>query len=169
VKSTRPVLLLVGLALCALTLGACGHDIGDDCRSSADCDPNGTRACDLSQPGGYCTIVGCDEKSCPSDSWCIRYFPEQYLTATCTPAPLDATGPFDEGCNADELCLASERSATGGFCAKRSTETRQCAKNCSDGSDCRSGYLCRKSGEDGAVLLSTNPATPVITFCAPPP
>jgi hypothetical protein len=167
VTSTRTALLLAGLALAALSLSACGHDIGDDCRSSADCDPNGTRACDLSQPGGYCTIVGCDEHACPSGSWCIRYFPEMYLTKECTPAPLDATGPFDEGCNADELCLASERSQSGGFCAKRSSEQRQCAINCSDASDCRGGYQCRKTGSGGAVLLSTNPTATMVNFCAP--
>jgi hypothetical protein len=167
VKSTRH-LLLVGLALAVLSLSACGHDIGDDCRSSADCDPNGTRACDVSQPGGYCTIIGCDEKTCPADSWCIRYFPEKYLTMECPPAPLDGKGPFDEHCNADEVCLPSERSSMGGFCAKRSSEQRECAKNCSDSSDCRGGYQCRKTGTGGAVLLSTNVSL-VANFCAPLP
>ena len=34
--------------------------MGDSCQTSTDCDPNGNRVCDLSQPGGYCTILGCD-------------------------------------------------------------------------------------------------------------
>ena len=58
VKAIGPVAL--GLAM--LLASACGRDIGDECQTSVDCDPNGTRACDLSQPGGYCTVLGCDEQ-----------------------------------------------------------------------------------------------------------
>ena len=47
---TRTWFALLWLALCAV---GCGHDIGDECQTSIDCDPNGTRSCDLSQPGGY--------------------------------------------------------------------------------------------------------------------
>ena len=63
----------------ALGGGACSHDIGDGCQTSVDCDPSGTRSCDLSQPGGYCTINGCDETTCPSGATCVRYFPEALL------------------------------------------------------------------------------------------
>jgi hypothetical protein len=171
VKSNRyapPKASLLLIALAALTLGACGHDIGDNCLSSADCDPNGTRACDLSQPGGYCTIVGCDETTCPSNSACIRYFPQKFLTKPCTP------GLNGEGCDADEVCLDPDPTAPNnpgdgmGLCAKRTSEQRQCAKTCSNNSDCRGGYQCRKSGTGGALLLSTNP-TATTSFCSPLP
>jgi hypothetical protein len=158
---------LAGLALfAALFASACGHDIGDDCRSSADCDPNGGRSCDLSQPGGYCTIVGCSAKSCPEDSACIRYFPEQYLgDVSCDPAceDLDCDGGQRQNlCLADELCLDS------GKCAKRTFEQRQCAKVCEGNDDCRGGYECRMAGTGGSMLLSTNLAAQV-RFCSPIP
>ena len=154
------------LALVMIVAVGCGHDIGDNCLSSADCDPNGTRACDLSQPGGYCTIVGCDEKTCPSDSACIRYFPEKFLDMSmpCNPACEDFDCPEgrQDVCTADEICLDS------GLCAKRASELRQCAKTCSDNGDCRGGYICRKTGTGGSMLLSTNP-TAMTSFCSPAP
>lgn len=82
VKSTRAVLLA---ALLALGAGACSHNIGDSCQTSVDCDPSGTRSCDLSQPGGYCTINGCDETTCPSGATCVRYFPVALLELTTSP------------------------------------------------------------------------------------
>ena len=127
----------IGLALlAALALApGCTRDIGDDCQTSVDCDPNGTRACDLSQPGGYCTIQGCNETSCPSGSACIRLFPVMFLDpgkvcdsdcedlvcrtgpcgetdpATCLPVCPDKCLATPNGinllnaCAADELCL----------------------------------------------------------------
>ena len=154
----RGVLLVA--ASIALLVSACGHDIGDSCMTAADCDPNGTRTCDLSQPGGYCTMAGCDEKSCPSGSVCIRYFPENLLDKTktcnveCEDVGVDDAGVSEAGagdgsadagvcphgptndCAADELCLNS------GVCAKRSFESHSCAYTCGGNSDCRGGYDC---------------------------
>jgi hypothetical protein len=166
VNPTRIVIASVALALAAAVAG-CGHDIGDECRTSADCDPNGSRACDLSQPGGYCTISGCDESSCPDGSRCIRYFPEQYLTNECDPACEDLCDSNDDGmvdntCAADELCLNS------GVCARRSFEQRACAKACGSPDDCRGGYECRQAGTRGSMLLSTDPKA-TTGFCAPMP
>jgi hypothetical protein len=161
---------LVVVAALALVAGACSHEIGDSCKTAADCDPNGTRVCDLSQPGGYCTQVGCDEKSCPSDSVCIRYFPENLLAEaqTCVALCEDvgqtgvATDKCPKGrtddCASDELCLDSGR------CVKRSFETRSCARTCGGDGDCRGGYACRDSGETGMMLLSTSMSAKV---CAP--
>jgi hypothetical protein len=172
--ATAP-LLAVALLACALASAGCGHDIGDECRTSADCDPNGTRACDLSQPGGYCTIVGCDEQSCPEDSACIRYFPEKYLASMpmCSPTCEDvckvekivngeAVLVLDDVCTADEVCLNSGR------CARRSFEQRSCAKTCGGNDDCRGGYECRQAGTLGSMLLSVDPNAKT-GFCAPAP
>src|SRR5206468_3062532 len=102
VNAIRIALLAGLLGAVALIATACGRDIGDDCQTSVDCDPNGNRACDLSQPGGYCTVQGCNETSCPSSASCIRFFPAQYLSQmcnvacnpTCTPcAPGDPSCP----------------------------------------------------------------------------
>jgi hypothetical protein len=171
-----PRALVPGLALAlALLGGACGHDIGDSCKTSVDCDPNGTRACDLSQPEGYCTIAGCDETSCPSSSICIRVFPTDLLP---TPTPMtmcdtaceDADCPGGHRsnlCAADEICVSSGvSSGTSGVCAKQAYERRYCAHSCSSDSDCRAGYTCRATGENGSMLLHPNPLVSS-KFCAP--
>jgi hypothetical protein len=176
-----------GLALAVLAGGACKRQIGDDCKTAADCDPSGTRACDLSQPGGYCTIQGCDETSCPSEATCIRYFPTQFLTKPCNPFCEDRACPADDGgvaqdggtddggaddggagattvirndCAADEICLDS------GLCAPMATEKRYCVKVCSSNGDCRSGYECRLAGREGSMVLSSN-INATTAFCAP--
>ena len=176
----------------ALVGGACSHDIGDGCQTSVDCDPSGTRSCDLSQPGGYCTINGCDETTCPSGATCVRYFPAALLdletnppAVHCNPACEDVDCAIDAGaadagskdgggkdagaisgrrddCTADEVCLDE------GICAKRSYEQRECAKVCSSNSDCRNHYVCRETGELGSMPLSANPLA-TTKFCAPDP
>ena len=90
--SKRAVTTMVLALTAAAGLSSCGKKIGDDCQTAADCDPNGSRICDLSQPGGYCTILGCDETTCPSEAACIRYFPVQFLTKPCNPYCEDRQG-----------------------------------------------------------------------------
>lgn len=187
---------MLGSFALALAAAACGHGIGDDCKTSTDCDPNGTRSCDLSQPGGYCTIVGCNETSCPSDSTCIRYFPQQFLSKACDPTCEDVAcdagvpyvgkddagatdaelaGEIDAGngqvivddCDPDEVCVEVNNDPhRGGLCSPRTYEQRQCAKSCSGNNDCRAGYACRPSGTQGNLVLATNPEA-FTQFCAP--
>jgi hypothetical protein len=172
---SRVVVVVVAAASIALFVSACGHDIGDSCKTAADCDPNGTRTCDLSQPGGYCTMAGCDDKSCPSGAVCIRYFPENSIQMndakkTCNVDCEDiggddaGVGSVDAGadggvcpqgptndCAADELCLNS------GVCAKRSFETHACAYTCGGNGDCRGGYDCwpvASTGISEATMMS---------------
>jgi hypothetical protein len=78
--------------LAALAGAGCGKQIGDNCQTASDCNPNGGRICDLSQPGGYCTVLGCDETTCPSEATCIRYFPSAFLTKPCNPYCEDRQG-----------------------------------------------------------------------------
>jgi hypothetical protein len=78
--------LAAGVAFTLLLGAGCGHNIGDGCSINTDCSPNNDRTCDMSQPGGYCTIEGCDQTSCPSDSACVRFFPEKFLSEPCNPA-----------------------------------------------------------------------------------
>jgi hypothetical protein len=144
----------LGLA-CALVLSAgCGKKIGDECRIAFDCqEEDELRTCDISQPGGYCTVDGCDERSCPSEAVCIRFFPRRFLEKPCG-------APAAPVCAPDELCLPD------GVCAPRSTERRYCALACEDSGDCRDGYECRQAGRDGALALTRDPAA-VVRFCAP--
>jgi hypothetical protein len=163
--NTPPVpKFVLPLVLLALLSPACGKEIGDPCTTNVDCQQDGTRDCDLSQPGGYCTMNGCDEKSCPSEAVCIRVFPYEAPGATCT---------VDSDCTSDGLCLPE------GFCVPRASERRYCERNCSSNSDCRSGYVCREAGIEGkpsdtstygtiALVANANQST-VVRFCAPAP
>ncbi len=148
-------LLLTAFGLLALAPAACGRRVGDACKYNTECNEATTeRTCDLSQPGGYCTIEGCDEKSCPSKSVCIRFFPRLFLTKPCNPASLPA-------CQPDELCLPS------GLCAPRASERRYCALGCSTNNDCRGGYECRLAGTLGTVALVVGDPDQAVRFCAP--
>ncbi|HEY8926427.1 MAG TPA: hypothetical protein VIU64_18725 [Polyangia bacterium] len=161
--------LLVGLAS---GVAGCGHKIGDACTNSADCDPSGgNRTCDLSQPGGYCIVEGCDARSCPDDSVCMRFFPEQPLldpakacdpTATCS-------GPMSGiCCDVDEECLPDVKNPGQAACARTSLEKRACVQSCGGDGDCRGGYVCRASGTCGTLALTLDPAA-IPKFCAPMP
>src|SRR5450432_4236944 len=107
VKRTRCVVVLLAVLLPVVVAGACSHEIGDECKTSVDCDPNGTRSCDLSQPNGYCTIAGCDQSSCPSSSACIRTFPTEFLM-TSTDDPADDCDPACGGTDCPHHCLSDE-------------------------------------------------------------
>src|SRR4051812_30050496 len=58
-------------------LGACAPALGDGCHTDTECSATGDRFCDRSQPGGYCTIVNCEPKSCGGEGVCVRFKPEQ--------------------------------------------------------------------------------------------
>jgi hypothetical protein len=163
VTDTPPVSRLVGpLLLLALLVPACGKEIGDSCNTNVDCAQDGTRDCDLSQPGGYCTVNGCDEKSCPSEAVCIRVFPYEAPGAACTQ---------DADCGSAGLCLPD------GFCVPRASERRYCERKCGSNGDCRGGYVCREAGIEGqpanqstygSIALVANPdQSPAVKFCAP--
>src|SRR5262245_58444315 len=154
--------LLLVLAVAAASGAGCRREIGDECTTAADCNPNGSRSCDSSQPGGYCTIQGCDERSCPEEAACIRYFPAQFLTRACEPGATPDRCPLEPEicCAADEICLNT------GMCAPLSTELRYCVKTCSSVDDCRGGYECRLAGTRGSMAL-TSSVDAIVHFCAP--
>ena len=170
VADTPPVpRLRLALALLALLAPACGKEIGDTCATNVDCAQDGTRDCDLSQPGGYCTVNGCDEKSCPSEAVCIRIFPYESPGAPCG---------NDSECTSTELCLPD---LPNGYCVPRASERRYCERTCGSNGDCRGGYLCREAAIEvegnlptqstyGSLALVANANTStVVKFCAPNP
>jgi len=130
----------------ALGAAACGKQIGDGCQTATDCSPNGGRICDLAQPGGYCTILGCDETTCPSEATCIRFFPSQFLTRPCNPycedrppgvSTGDAGAVLDAGVTTPPLCPAAypqDASVTSAICPNGPTN------------DCSSDEICLDSG-----------------------
>lgn len=75
--------------VCALlAIAACAPSIGDSCGGSRDCSTTGDRVCDLAQPGGYCTILGCDPDTCPGSSLCVewRFEPGRLAETWCMAA-----------------------------------------------------------------------------------
>ena len=152
-------------------LSACGKKIGDECKQNVDCDPLGTRFCDVSSPHGYCTVEGCENDSCPSESLCVRFY-TQNRSAPCTFLPDLPNSRSD--CRADERCVCDE-SVEGAcvgdaHCAPEASERRWCMKKCSDDSKCRgTDYECRSTGTLGALPVPTlgNPDGTDGRFCAP--
>lgn len=65
---------------CVLALllwsAACAPQLGDDCQTSADCSINNDRECDISQPGGYCTIRNCEANGCGEEGRCVMFDPD---------------------------------------------------------------------------------------------
>jgi hypothetical protein len=165
----RPVLAAV--VLLAAASAGCGHNVGDNCRTNVDCSPAGDRFCDTSAPNGYCTIDSCDQTSCPDEAVCIRFL-TPVLNRPCT---FDAAHPNSQSdCNAGERCVCDATTASGctnglAHCAPEASERRWCQYKCSDDSDCRVGYQCRRTGTLGAepVPTTANPAGAPAMFCAP--
>ncbi|MSP61974.1 MAG: hypothetical protein EXR72_16910 [Myxococcales bacterium] len=119
--------------LLALAAG-CSRKVGDPCVTNTDCSSLGDRFCDVSAPGGYCTVEGCDvitvgdefKDTCPEDAVCVRFFQQigrgvadgpgvqdrlcnpTTVFTLCAPAP-GGTGKLPEGCCApNERCLCDE-------------------------------------------------------------
>lgn len=153
-------LVRAGLVVGSIMVGlACGREIGDDCETNVQCSTRGNRQCDLSQPGGYCTVIGCDNISCPDESLCVRFFPPQSLRMDrrCDPATEVATPQ----CNPREICIEE------GFCIEPRLEQRYCMKSCTGDHECRGEYQCRRTGEGGAELLPNSDGTSQMSrgFC----
>ena len=131
----RPFIYLISLT-CLLGSAACGEEIGDECSLSSDCSPQGDRVCDVSSPGGYCTIIGCNYDTCPDEAVCVRFFSVETTNLPCDPQTEDRMGGTND-CTADELCTLQ------GSCVPRLAEVRFCMKSCSSSDDCRDDYECR--------------------------
>lgn len=95
--------LALGLVL-GLMLSACGKKIGDGCSSSIDCSPNGDRLCDFTQPGGYCSIQGCDAETCPDGALCVEWRgePSRTLETWC-----NSDCGRDQDCRTGYVCLVA--------------------------------------------------------------
>jgi hypothetical protein len=129
----RPYQAYLLCALLAVTAG-CKPKVGDDCRISADCSAAADRLCDITAPGGYCTVFNCEPNSCPEDeSLCVQFGARRSPIAVCedknSPSPYART-----------FCMAT----------------------CDSDSDCRSDYVCQDVSKDndwGAVLIDRGRGT----------
>jgi hypothetical protein len=94
-------------------LAGCSPKIGDSCTVSTDCSATGDRLCDITEPGGYCTIFNCEPDGCPDDAECINFGTQ--LSAV-------------QGCSASQDNSPYQRSF--------------CMASCKSDGDCRGGYNC---------------------------
>jgi hypothetical protein len=102
----------LGILALLLALAGCQPHIGDKCVLSTDCSINGTRQCDTSQPGGYCTQFSCGTNSCPDNAACTLF---------------EGAVP---GCAYNDYNSPSR------------TARSLCLKTCGSDGDCRDGYVC---------------------------
>ncbi|MBL8636012.1 MAG: hypothetical protein JNM40_22485 [Myxococcales bacterium] len=179
----RGLSALAGLCLGILLSSGCSRSIGDGCANNTECSALGDRYCDTASPGGYCTVEGCDQLSCPDDALCVRFFSLQKGRASCDATRQvrsdcsggsDCCKPGDLGCcKLGERCLCDEEGCTSGFCASEASERRYCMKPCDGNDDCRDGYQCVTTGASGAIAVTYRDSSGSIIseqarYCAPP-
>jgi len=148
-KSVGQITKFIGiLGLIAITpLSACTSKVGDSCSSNQDCSPTGALICDLSKPGGYCTVQGCNQRDCPDDGICVSFYPIDFLSTSCDPSRednIDDLSISEDRCAPYEICLGDGR------CASKLSASRFCMQQCENDDNCRDDYLCRDTGKDGA-------------------
>jgi hypothetical protein len=181
--SKTPTISVAVLLLCGVLAG-CSRTIGDACVQNVDCSLAGDRFCDIASPGGYCTIEGCDWNTCPDGAACVRFFNLLRGAPACEPSGTGARCQPNEQClcekwNAD--ARACDRSCEDpkadpatckrhdSYCASETSERRWCMRRCDDDGDCRDGYGCYTTGENGALTVPRLGVSTVdeIRFCAP--
>jgi hypothetical protein len=163
-------LALSGALLLCVVAGGCGRKIGDPCLVSTDCSWRGERSCDLSHrvtndgvpnPAGKgeCIIDGCTSTNCPREGVCVKIYPSQFLSVACDPVREDVAVEGDtdgcsdgvcaprDDCDAHEVCLRE------GVCADAVTSRTSCRKECKRDSQCRKGYHCESTGQNGVYRL----------------
>lgn len=123
------------LLLALVALSGCQPEIGDSCDVDSDCSQSGERICDSTQPGGYCTIFGCDPSSCPEDeSVCVAFGNTPSVVSGCESS--NGVSPYVRN-----------------FCMKK----------CSGNGDCRTGYVCWDMSLEGnpwgADVITNDPPT----------
>jgi hypothetical protein len=73
-RALRAALSITAVVVVCNLVVACGRGIGDACETSLRCSASATRLCDMTQPGGYCTLGGCQPGGCPSESVCVTFW-----------------------------------------------------------------------------------------------
>ena len=145
--TVRSLVLRAALGFAALAFAAgCSPEIGDECTVSTDCSATGDRLCDITEPGGYCTVFNCEPDACPDDAACINF-------GTTLSGLIDPNFPNQVA----PACLTSQ----GNSPYQRSF----CMASCSSDGDCRAGYKCLEPSAIGGVKVDYNRSNPV---CAVP-
>lgn len=121
------------IGLCAALLSGCPPKIGDECETSGDCSAQENRLCDITQPGGYCTVFNCEPGGCSDEGVCVAFNARLSTVPGCQ-------NPNGLSRFARSFCLA----------------------NCESDDDCRTGYVCADMSDPnnpwGAVLVDDGSA-----------
>jgi hypothetical protein len=142
-RSVDPSHWFFVLVVSMLALSGCKAKIGDDCTTSTDCSVQGDRLCDISQPGGYCTVFNCEPGGCPEEAACVA---------------------FDSQVDANSACYDPSQ--------RGRLERRFCLFVCDSNSDCRSGYICAAPAQlltDYAATIAENDGNQKVCIRAPIP
>lgn len=87
--------LLLAFAL-AFGPSACTPGIGDECETNFECDTQDGAVCDVSVPGGYCTVNDCVPNGCPDSSVCVEFNEiDSYCMSVCL---------VDDDCRPEHVC-----------------------------------------------------------------
>ena len=97
--ATSDPCIIVAAALIFMVFAGCSANIGDSCDDNVDCSPDGDRICDLSQPGGYCTVPDCQPGSCPGEAVCVMFWEGAHTRTWCL---LECSS--DGACRGDYYC-----------------------------------------------------------------
>lgn len=124
----KNVVLRVSVMTLLCAAAACTQGIGDACETALRCSASGTRLCDMTQPGGYCTLAGCQEGSCPPEAVCVTFFQNTR-----------------EG-NADRNRLSTN------YCMRKCDERSDCRDD--DGYDC---LASKDFGDNGEAAVEDHP------------
>lgn len=111
----------MAFGLLAAFAQGCTPKIGDDCTVSTNCSVSGDRLCDITQPGGYCTVFNCEPGTCPKDSDCVNFGTSLSVSGACTPS--QGVSPYERS-----FCMAE----------------------CESDSDCRPDYACLRVTSDSS-------------------
>jgi hypothetical protein len=125
-----PLVSVLAFAIAPAALLGCTPAVGDRCTLSTDCSVQGNRVCDTSEPGGYCTLLGCTPNACPDNAACVEF------------------GASVPGCAYDDYQAPSRVGRS------------MCMKTCGSNSDCREsdGYTCASPTAENSstVILDTD-------------
>lgn len=120
--------ILVLFFFTSLSAFSCKSKIGDSCDNNVDCSPDGDRICDLSQPGGYCTVPDCSKGSCPDESVCVKFWEGAHTRTWCMKRCTS-----DGGCRSRYFCnkeddiseILDDVGEKTGYCTANYTSEKQ--------------------------------------------
>ncbi len=134
----------------AWAVAGCQPQIGDRCNLNTDCSSSGTRQCDNSMPGGYCTMFNCGPNTCPDQSACYLFNAD---VQGCTYSDRDPSRTARSFCMKD--CAHDSDCRTGYQCA----DAREAPWNAILLDDNQNQHVCIPIADDAFYDAGTIPTS----------